>query len=80
MWSVIEVTPAYLRRLGLSPKVLLPELQGGWLAFECGDTRRRYAPIPPNWMRMTAEELHAIYERATPVNVTPLIRPDSTEP
>ncbi|HKW46786.1 MAG TPA: hypothetical protein VJN70_05055 [Gemmatimonadaceae bacterium] len=31
-------------------RLLVPSaLQQGWLAFQCGNERRRLAPIPENW-------------------------------
>jgi hypothetical protein len=46
------------RRKVKESRVVVPDaLQKGWLAFQSGSERRRLAPIPPNWMEMTSEEL-----------------------
>lgn len=67
VWTVMEITSDYLDRFGLTPNSLVPELRSGWLSFECGEERRRYAPIPPDWHRMIASELQELCRRATPV-------------
>lgn len=43
---------------------LPPRLAQGWVAFECGDERRRFAPIPSGWDRFSEPELRALLERA----------------
>ena len=30
-------------------RFLNPAYAGGWLLFTCGEERRRYAPLPPDW-------------------------------
>lgn len=32
----------------------------GWLTFESGDEKRRFAPIPPNWRRLPERELRKL--------------------
>lgn len=43
---------------------LPPRLAGGWIAFECGDLRRRAAPIPPHWAEMDEDALRALWRDA----------------
>ena len=43
-----------------------PELANGWLAFQCADTRRRLAPIPPRCEALSDEELRELARRAQP--------------
>lgn len=44
-----------------------PRLASGWLAFECAEEKRRLAPIPQHWERMSASELERLCARAVPV-------------
>ena len=46
------------------PVLLAPGLQAGWLVFEREGTRRRLAPIPPGWERMSDAMLERLAERA----------------
>lgn len=50
-----------------SPPMLDPALANGWLCFESRIERRRLAPIPRGWERMTEAELHALCAWATVV-------------
>jgi hypothetical protein len=43
---------------------LPPVLAGGWLAFECGDERRRLAPIPAGWDQLPEDQLRALWRDA----------------
>jgi hypothetical protein len=53
------------RRRAQEARVLVPEkLQYGWLAFQSGADRRRLAPIPDDWLEMTADELATLLDRA----------------
>jgi hypothetical protein len=68
--SLVEPTSAPLR--GRAPDsgrrlVVPPELQSGWLAFQCGEERRRIAPLPPSWSDMTDALLLRLLSAATPV-------------
>ena len=71
VWTVVEITREYLDRFGLPTKAVPPALEQGWLSFECGTTRRRYAPIPPNWQAMTPGELQELCRRGWPVAEAP---------
>lgn len=79
-WDVWEVVPtAVERRMAKAPyrsanverrktqqtRVVVPDsLQKGWLAFQSGRDRRRLAPIPGDWQRMTGPELNALLAKA----------------
>jgi hypothetical protein len=53
------------RRKVQETRVLVPEdLQFGWLAFQSGTDRRRLAPIPGDWLEMTADELADLLDHA----------------
>ena len=43
---------------------LPPRLAHGWVAFECGDERRRVAPIPLQWVSFSDAELCALWRGA----------------
>jgi hypothetical protein len=43
---------------------LPPRLAAGWIAFECGEERRRAAPIPAGWELLPDEGLRAIWREA----------------
>lgn len=51
-----------------APSFLDPALANGWLCFESRIERRRLAPIPRGWERMTDAELHALCAWATVVH------------
>jgi hypothetical protein len=38
----------------------------GWLVFDNGDEKRRFAPVPAGWEQMTAHELQTLCSRAKP--------------
>ena len=38
----------------------------GWLVFDNGDEKRRLAPVPAGWEKMTSQELNALCARAKP--------------
>jgi hypothetical protein len=46
---------------------LTPGLEGGWLAFEHGSRKRRLSPIPPDWERLSPEELERLRDQAREV-------------
>lgn len=43
---------------------LPPRLAGGWIAFECGNDRRRVAPIPEGWSELDDEALRRLWRAA----------------
>ena len=78
-WSVFEV-----HRSSQKAGAVSPGYKQGWLAFACGDSRRRLAPFPSTWEASTDAELELLCEtarRVEPVRVPanhvlrPRIRP-----
>ena len=73
VWAVTTPTSSARRVL------VQAELQAGWLAFQCGDQRRRLAPLPPGWDEMSDHALLELMGQANPIqprvmrplNVTP---------
>jgi hypothetical protein len=47
--------------------MLDPALEAGWLCFQCGLTRRRFAPIPPAWAELPDGVLRVMLEIAIAV-------------
>ena len=45
-----------------------PTLDGGWLAFQSGDDRRRLNPLPLYWASAPEDELREMLARAKPVS------------
>lgn len=43
---------------------LPPRLARGWVAFECGDERRRVAPIPEGWSELDETGLRRLWQDA----------------
>jgi len=63
VWDVWEVTTASAPR-----RILVqPELQSGWLAFQCGEQRRRLAPLPIGWDEMSDHALLGLMDQASPI-------------
>lgn len=56
-WRVWSTVPSL-------PRALSPDFEGGWLTFEAGDDRRRYAPIPPQWTEFSDERLELLCRAA----------------
>jgi hypothetical protein len=52
------------RRLRALRIALPPRLACGWVAFECGDERRRAAPIPPGWAELPEAGLRELWRDA----------------
>jgi hypothetical protein len=40
------------------------DLRGGWLVFQSSSERRRLAPIPPGWERLSVAALERLRDRA----------------
>jgi hypothetical protein len=50
------------------PRASLPDrFAGGWLCFERAGEKRRLAPVPSGWHRLTSLELEALRNRAPQV-------------
>lgn len=83
VWDVWDVNPgatlgfaAYDRRSGTrgepppadGPAVMLhAELKHGWLCFQTGSERRRFAPIPAGWFELSEAVLLVMLDVARPV-------------
>ena len=69
VWDVWEVVPDHPRGPRISnpgrPLVVPPELQAGWLAFQCGEQRRRIAPLPDGWIDLSDDALLDMMAGAT---------------
>lgn len=53
------------RRVGNGLRIALPpRLARGWIAFECGDDRRRVAPIPDGWDALDDAGLRTLWRNA----------------
>ena len=44
-----------------------PGLEEGWLCFQTGHERRRFAPIPPGWVELPDAVLRVMLDIANPV-------------
>jgi len=62
----------------LSTLPLDPMLQNGWLCFQAGVERRRFAPSPPDWWELPDGVLRVMLEIANPV-ITTLRTRDTTQ-
>jgi hypothetical protein len=64
VWDVWEVktTPATARRIHVQP-----DLEAGWLAFQCGEQRRRLAPLPVGWDEMSDRALLGLMDQASEI-------------
>jgi hypothetical protein len=57
-WEAWDVVPS---------KWVGPTLDGGWLAFQSGDDKRRLNPLPLYWATAPETELRELLARAKPV-------------
>jgi hypothetical protein len=88
LWEVWEVRPAAIerrqaddrrryprefsdRRASLQLR-LLGGMRDGWLTFQCGNERRRLAPIPEGWTMLSDDTLRALAAKAMTVGRTAL--------
>lgn len=62
--AFLERRRAQRRHEGGLRIALPPRLAGGWIAFECGEERRRVAPIPPGWSELDDSGLRALWRDA----------------
>jgi hypothetical protein len=79
-WDVWEVDPRDLNRFAYDRRgsgrdervdtlaaAVHPELSEGWICFQSGEERRRFAPIPPGWIGLPDSVLRVMLDVATPV-------------
>ena len=66
-WDVWEVRRDHVAGFGLTHHPVAPELQDGWLCFASPQQRRRLAPFPDDWRRLSIEQLAALCGRAEEV-------------
>lgn len=55
---------------GVAPIPLDPALARGWLCFQAGDERRRFAPIPVKWDELPDGVLRVMLDIASRVSVS----------
>jgi len=93
-WDIWDVLPgdmlagSYDRRTGerlrsFTPDSTLsvqPGLENGWLCFQSADERRRFAPIPADWIDFPDNLLRSLLEAATPVPLTRGVREPQPNP
>ncbi|MBC7791919.1 MAG: hypothetical protein H7Z74_18390 [Anaerolineae bacterium] len=65
-WKVWDVAPEEMHPV-TAAEDFLADMLSGWLCFESARGRRRLAPYPNYWDRMSDEELKLLLKRATPV-------------
>jgi len=66
-WRVWDVTTEHMHPVTRSEDYMA-NFQDGWLAFECGEEKRRLEmPYPSNWITLSIPDLEALCARATPV-------------
>jgi hypothetical protein len=64
VWDVWEVTTP----MSTTRRVLVQaDLQAGWLAFQCGEKRRRLAPLPTGWTQLSDSDLLGLMDQARPI-------------
>jgi hypothetical protein len=83
-WTAWNVVPGqHVSLAARSIAHLPPELEEGWLCFECAEEKRRLAPTPPGWEEMDDDALTALCASAAhapPVRRTLLTRPAPADP
>ena len=62
-WNVVPGQHVTAAARGIAH--LPPELEGGWLCFECPAEKRRLAPVPAHWDEMDDDELADLCDQAT---------------
>lgn len=62
-WDAFAVHPTE----DVASRARLPEpYRGGWLAFDCGEEKRRLSPIPDDWASRTVDGLRELLASAQP--------------
>ena len=63
VWDVWEVVVS-----GTPRRIVVPaDMQSGWLAFQCGEERKRLAPLPVAWNEMSDTALLRLMSQAKPI-------------
>ncbi|HEY7408665.1 MAG TPA: hypothetical protein VH638_10405 [Gemmatimonadaceae bacterium] len=70
-WRVWDTYPVAANTL----RSVSPGYAEGWLTFECEDERRRLAPIPPDWDRVSGGLIEHWCARALRVRGSPREEP-----
>jgi hypothetical protein len=65
-WEVWDVRPNTTVLFSPDGAGAMKDLANGWLCFQSGSTRKRLAPIPPNWADLPEDELVRLWRLATP--------------
>lgn len=78
-WRVWSVIPG---RASNKAQRYLGELRSGWLAFETldGESRRRLAPFPAEWITMSDGELERLLEQAADAPIRRRLGTDEPRP
>ena len=66
-WRVWFTRP----RLSEVLTILPGDWKEGWLTFESGDEKRRLAPVPAGWERLTPQRLELLCRMAEPTGLAP---------
>lgn len=67
-WRVWEVIPGQVSEFRSSHGSHLPrDMADGWLCFDCGNEKRRLAPLPPSWHDRSDADLWFWCRAAVPV-------------
>lgn len=65
-WTAWNVVPGqHVTHAARTIAHLPPELEGGWLCFECAAEKRRLAPVPDGWEEMDDAALTTLCGQAT---------------
>ncbi len=65
-WKAWDVTPEEMHPI-TAAEDFLADMLSGWLCFESAKGRRRLAPYPNDWERLSDGEFRKLLKRATPV-------------
>ena len=68
-WDAWEVRRDHVGSFGFTHHPVALELQDGWLCFASSGERRRLAPYPDDWRRLSIDQLAALCARAEAVTV-----------
>jgi hypothetical protein len=66
-WRVWYTRPRLSEVLTILPE----DWKEGWLTFESGDEKRRLAPVPTGWERLSPQRLELLCRVAEPTPLSP---------